>query len=110
MINKVIEKPQLIGCLNCSPIPKVKLDKDKEFIIYGIVSLKIAGEKEKYFMEGIYQGKELSANRIMKKWGKLIKRRHHAYLSIIRMMHSETYEYDKKTNEWYLIDQGLGMA
>lgn len=110
MINKTIENPKLIGCLNCSPIPNNQLEENEEISPYGIVSLKISGQREKWFYDGIYKGEPLSIKRIMKKWGKYITKSHHTLLNICGFTHIETYEYDKKTNKWYLVGQGKGFA
>lgn len=110
MKNKIIEKPKFVGCLNCSAIPKTELDYNKKIDIYGVVILKIDKQRTKYFNDGEYRNKPLSVKRIMKKWGKQIKQGYYTELTICRMMHSETYEYDKKTNKWYLVKQELGIA
>lgn len=110
MINKIIARPKIIGCLNCSPVPNIELKEDEEVSPYGIVSLKISGEREKWFYDGIYKQEPLSVKRIMKKWGKYIKKSHHTLLNICGFTHMETYEYDKKTDKWYLVQQGRGMA
>ena len=96
MKNKIIMKPKLVGCLNCSPIPERILDEKQEIGIYRIVSLKINGQKEKWFNDGYYRGKPLTIRRIMKKWGKRIRHEFWTELFIGSPMHSETYEYDKK--------------
>ena len=109
MKREPIMNPKLIGCLNCSPVPRTILNENLEIDIYGVVSLKICGQKEKWFYDGKYKGKPLTIKRIMKQWGKRIKHEFWTELFIGSPTHSETYEYDKKTNKWYLVKQGSGI-
>ena len=109
MKRKPIMKPSLVGCLNCSSVPECILNKNKKISIYGIVSLKINGQKEKWFNDGYYRGKPLTINRIMKKWGHKIKHEFWTELFIGSPMHGEIYEYDKKTDNWYLVEQTRGI-
>lgn len=105
-----IENPKIVGCYNCSLVPHAVLVERDILDVYGIVSLKICGNKEKYFLNGEYKGETLTIRKIMKKWGRKIRHEFYAYLNICSMMHSETYEYDKKTDTWCLIEQGRGLA
>lgn len=109
MKRKPIIKPTLVGCLNCSPVPESILNEKEEISIYGIVSLKINGQKEKWFHDGYYKGKPLTIRRIMKKWGRKIKHEFWTELYIGSAMHAEIYEYDKKTDKWYLVEQTRGF-
>lgn len=98
-------KAKFIGCVNCSKLPNEILEENQKLDPYGVVSLKICGYKEKWFVNGIYKGKVVTPKRIQKKWGKKIRRALWTEISICSTMSVSVYEYDKNTKQWLLVEQ-----
>lgn len=105
MKNKVIENPEIIGCLNCSRTP-AKLPKDAICAVgLGVVNLTVndtqlwGGDDENMTVAILEdEFKEQIEN------GECVK------LAFWGPLHSETYERNKEDGEWYLIEQGMGFA
>lgn len=101
-------KPEFIGSLNDYRRLSNILE-DNMFSVYGVVSLKICGQKEKWFFNGEYKGEPLTLKRIYDKWGKYIKRALWSEISICSHSRCLTFELDKKSNTWLLVDQNRGF-
>jgi hypothetical protein len=106
--HEVIKNPKLIGCLNCSPIPSVKLPKNTLLAVgFGEISLTIDGEEVWYTVDG---DERKTVRWLEKKFKEQLQKADCALLFFNQPLHDETYKYDKESGEWYLVKQGKGFA
>ena len=111
-MRRILRNPKLIGCLNCSPFPKIKLDKYRSCDLgFGTTEL-FKGKTSIWF----YIRKDGDEERapIVKDIEKIFKQKLLAkgasYLKFNTPLHDETYWFSKIDKEWYLVSQGQGFA
>ncbi len=111
MKHKPIEKPVLVGCLNCSPIPDVKLPKDTDLDVgVGDVSLSKNGKTIWNYMR-VHDDEPYPTVADLEKLFEHYLQQEACYtLHFNGPLRDETYEYNKEDKEWYLIKQGMGFA
>jgi len=106
MKHAVIDNPKLIGCINCSPIPNTKLSKRQSLYMgFGIVQLRIDNNCVWSDMES-----NKTVGWLTKKYKEKLDNAECSTLFFNSALHDETYEYNKKDGEWYLIEQGQGFV
>lgn len=117
---KPLEKPKLVGCMNCSGVPTTTLNRDRKIHVFGMVTI--------YFDTGIedqwddFSKTTIDLTKLTKKDDgftireiedmhiQRITNSESVCIDINGMMHGETYELNKDDNEWYLVDQNRGLA
>lgn len=96
-------KPQLYGCLNCSPIPSAKLSKKHKREIYGEIRLRI---DDKTIGDWLHESPTVKS--IEKQYREQIDKGKCVLLDISNPMHGEVYEYNHEDGNWYLVKQNSG--
>lgn len=110
-------KAKFQGCVNCSNTKPEILDKNEDLSIFGMLEYKSCGYDSKWFHDGERRkgfGRKsiyvpITVNYIEKKYGKQIKRALWTEIRICTPGGCFTYEYNKKDENWYLVEEGRGF-
>lgn len=115
-----ITKPKLVGCMNCSGVAPTILDRDQKVHVYGMASIYFDTDTENQWDD--YENTTVDLTDLtFKDEGFTIREIEESHLSrinasdfvcidIVGMMHGETYELNKDDDQWYLVDQNIGLA
>ncbi len=103
MLHTPIKKPKLVGCLNCSPLPRPVLSRRHRWHVYGIISLAIDGRSVDTWID-----ESPTIQRIEKLYGEQIAASKCALLKVSTPLHGEVYERNPDDGKWYLVEQNLG--
>lgn len=115
-----IEKPKLAGCMNCSGVAPTILNRDQKLHVYGMASIyfdtDIECQWDNYekttvnLMDLTFKDEGFTIREIEEVHIDRINNSEYVCIDISGMLHGETYELNKEDNEWYLVDQNIGMA
>lgn len=106
-MNRQPIKPEFRGCGTCSSLVDVELTRDLiiHFTSTNIVGLEIDGESYEVPYEV-----HLSLEELEEIYETQLQECKVAELSFDTPFNATTYEYDKSTKKWYLVEQGEGFA
>lgn len=99
---KPIEKPRLVGCLTCSPIPPAVLPKRFRWHIYGYVQLEV---DDKVVCE--WNDDTPMLQTIERRYAERIAAGQCVLLKVNTPLRGETYERSSEDGEWYLVKQEI---
>lgn len=118
MRRKPIEEPKFMGCLNCSPMPTVKQDKQKNQFVgfdYGLCNIYLYEKDcdlpvEIHYLGDIIKKDETTFAEIERVFAREIDIYDYIEVDFTSALRGEVYEFNKEYNEWYLVEQNQGWA
>jgi hypothetical protein len=110
---KPLEKPVMVGCANCSPVPTNTLDLGEKVdfdCMYGLIGAKVYIEEHEYNYYFDNSKPEITLRELVKEFKKDIEICDSFCIEFTTALHGEIYEFNKEDYLFYLIEQTMGWA